>query len=271
VESGQINFDVKHGTDIVTPTTRTKASANSTGNINVSEEGGTGVKIFAGSAQVATTGGQTVTLEVNQAVLVDSAGKAGVKIELPPPPALVNPVSQAELQYVQPPETSAQLKWAAVRGATTYHLAMDYNVIQSKLLLSAALDEPTVNGTTHALAGLDPGKYFWRVAGVSKEGLEGDFSRVSFFSVVKPTEPTPPQPSAAIPLVVQVADLEGVLEVRGRTDAGAVVSVDGLAIKVLPDGTFNEYLRSTGQPFIVVRATAADGKFTEEKRPVPTR
>jgi hypothetical protein len=270
VQSGQVNFDLKQGTEIVTPTARTQASADASGSINVTDEGATGVKIFRGSAEVSTTAGQKVTVTDNQAVLVDSKGGAGPKIVLPPAPMLVAPPTQAELPYVTPPQPTAHLTWNAVNGAHRYHVAMDYNVTQADLLLSAALDQSDVNGTNHDLSGLDPGKYFWRVAGVTPEGIEGEFSRVSLFAVMKQPEPSPPA-AAGPKLEAQTADLEGVLEVKGRTDPGAQITVDGFAAKVLPDGRFCEHLRKTGEPFVVVRATAADGQFTEEKLPVPAR
>ena len=270
VQSGQVNFEVKQNTDIVTPTARTRAVANSTGNIDVDDEGGTGVKIFTGSAEVATTAGQKVTLADNQAVLVDAKGQAGPRIELPPAPVLVAPPADTEVPFVTPPETTAQLAWRVVKGAATYRVSMDYNVVQANLLLSAALEEPNIPSTSHELSGLDPGRYYWRVAGVSQEGLEGDYSKVSLFSVVRPPEPSAP-PSAAPRLVVQAADLESVLEVKGRTEPGAEVTVDGYAVRVLPDGTFNEFVRKTGQTFVVVKATTPDGQVTEEKRPVSRR
>ncbi len=191
VESGQVNFELKKDTDIVTSTARTRASANSTGNINVTEEGGTGVKIFRGSAQVSTKQGETVNLGDNQAVLVDPRGKAGARMELPPAPTLVAPPGKAELPYVPPPQATTKLQWEAVHGADTYRVAMDYNLQQAGLLLSAALDQPGIAATAHDLQSLDPGKYFWRVAGVSKDGLEGDFSKVSLFSVLSPPQPEP--------------------------------------------------------------------------------
>jgi hypothetical protein len=160
--------------------------------------------------------------------------------------------------------------WAGAKGAATYHVAIDYNVKQAELLLSAALNEPSIEGTNHDLTGLDPGRYFWRVAGVSEDGWEGDFSRISLFSVVKRPEATA-RPSAAPKLIVQVSDLESVLEVNGRTDPGAAVTVDGHEVTVLPDGGFNEHVRKSGGPFIVVRATAPDGQFAEERRPLPVR
>lgn len=80
-----------------------------------------------------------------------------------------------------------------MRGAQTYRVAMDYHVHQANLLLSAALDQPGIAATAHELQGLDAGSYFWRVAGVSKEGLEGDFSRVSSSRWSSPRRPSPPR------------------------------------------------------------------------------
>src|SRR2546425_2322963 len=268
VQSGQVNFELKKDTDIVTATARTRATANSTGNINVTEEGGTGVKIFQGSAQVATKQGQTVSLTDNQAVVVDPQGKAGTRIELPPAPRLGAPPGNAELPYLPPSQATTQLQWEAAHGADTYHVAMDYNVHQADLLLSAALDQAGVRATTHELRALDAGKYFWRVAGGSKEGLEGDYSKVLLFSVVKPAE-TEPAPSGAPSLTVDATSVaEGILHVKGRTEPGASVTVDGLEVKVLPDGSFSEFVKKAGKEVVVVRATSASGQFIERKRTV---
>jgi hypothetical protein len=264
VQSGSVNFDLKERTEIVTSTTRTTTSADATGSINVNDEGATGVKIFKGSAEVATTSGQTVTLAGNEAVLVDKQGGAGPRIALPPAPTLTAPHSQAELPYVPPPDPSVHLSWAAVGGAATYQVAMDYNVKQAELLLSAALESSDITGTEHAMTGLDPGNYFWRVAGVTREGLEGEFSQVSIFAVVPPV----PKAAGAPPLEARTADLDSVVEVAGRTDPGAQITVDGHLAKVLPDGRFREHFRKTGRSFIVIRATGTDGQFTEEQLPV---
>lgn len=266
IQSGQVSFELKRDMDIVTSTARTRAAANSSGNVDVSDEGVTGVKIFRGSAQVATRQGDTVVLADNQAVVVDKQGKAGPRIELPPAPRLIAPPGKAELPYA-PPGATAKLEWEPVRGAQTYRVAMDYNVQQAELLLSAALDEPRIPETAHQLQELDPGSYFWRVAGVSREGVEGDFSRVSSFSVVE-RAPTADPPRLA---VEATAVLDGVVLVSGRTDPGASVSVDGVQVTVLPDGSFGEHLRTARTGFLVVRATGPDGQFTEREAAVQAR
>jgi hypothetical protein len=178
---------------------------------------------------------------------------------------------------VAPPEATANLSWNAVKNGTTYRVAMDYNVTQANLLLSAALDEPGITTTAHAIKGLSVGRYFWRVSAVNKDGLEGAPSRVSFFAVVEPEVPQPAptatpglQPPA---LVLQAVDevAPGIVHVGGRTDPGAAVTVDGTPVKVMPDGSFSEHVRRGGTGGVLVRATAEDGQFTEQTRAVSKR
>jgi FecR protein len=273
VQSGRVNFSVgDQATEIVTPTARTKAGQNAAGNIDVGEAGDTGVRIFAGQAEVETTQGQRITLAENEAIRVDAAGAAGSKLALPPAPQLVAPPPAAELPYVAPPDTTTTLAWKAVPRAETYHVAIDYNVVQANLLLSAALDQTDVRQTTHELRGLDPGRYFWRVAAVNKEGLEGAYSRVSLFAILPGATPPPPPPPELTPLPLSVATVEevagGIIHVHGRAAPGSTVTVDGHEVDVSPDGSFSEYLRGTDRGEVLVRATGPDGRSRELTRPV---
>jgi len=276
VQSGRVNFSVgDETTEIVTPTVKATALQNTAGNIDVTGAGETGVKIFRGQAEVETTQGQTIQLGENQAVNVDAAGKAGARLDLPPPPTLVAPAPRASLPFVAPPDVTATLSWNAVGNGVTYRVAMDYNVTQANLLLSAALDEPGITTTTHELPGLDVGRYFWRIAAVNKDGMEGAFSRVSFFSVVEPEAPRPTPAAGPRPPALAMLSLDevapGIVHVGGRTDPGAAVTVDGTAVRVLPDGSFSEYVRRSGSGGVVVRATGPDGQLTERTRAVPKR
>jgi hypothetical protein len=278
VQSGHVNFSTgDEATEIVTPTLKTTASQNATGNIDVAESGETGVKIFRGQAEVETSQGQKITLVENQAVKVDSAGQAGAAMELPPPPTLVSPPSKARLPFVAPPEATTKLAWNAVKNGVTYRVAMDYNVTQANLLLSAALDEGGITATSHEIKGLNLGRYFWRVSAINKDGLEGASSRVSFFAVVEPEVTVPaatPTPGPE-PLTLQLQAMEevapGIVHVGGRTVAGAAVTVNGTAVKVMSDGSFSEYVKHRGTDQVVVRATAPDGQFAEQARAVAKR
>jgi hypothetical protein len=278
VESGRVNFSVgDQVTQIVTPTVTTTAQRNAIGNIDVGAEGETGVKVFSGQAEVQTQQGQRITLGENEALQVDAEGQAGEKQALPPAPTLLEPELKAALPFASPPDPSAELRWEAVPRGDTYHVALDYNVVQADLLLSATLDEPDVRNTRHALLGLDPGRYFWRVAAVNGAGLEGAFSRVSFFSVEQLPEPEPEaveEPEPAVPSL-SLAAIEdvgaGVLHVHGRAVPGSTVTLDGYEIKTRSDGSFSEYVRRTERAEVVVQAIGPDGQTTEQARPVPRR
>jgi hypothetical protein len=276
VDSGNVDFSVgDQTTEIVTPNLTTTAERHTRGSIDVGEEGETDVKVFQGQAEVATRQGQVISLGENEAVQVDARGEAGDKQLLPPAPILVAPEIRAALPYAAPPEATAELSWEAVMGGDTYHVALDYNVSQAELLLAATLDVPGIRDTSHALEGLDPGRYFWRVAAVNEQGLEGEFSRVAFFSVEPLPEAVPvavPEPALDVPFltlaeVVEVAP--GVLHVHGRAAPGSAVTVDGFPVGLLHDGSFSEHVRRTDRREVTVRATSPEGQFAERTRPVP--
>jgi hypothetical protein len=278
VESGNVNFSVgDQVTEIITPTLTTTAGQNSTGNIDVGEDGNTGVRIFQGQAEVSTSKGDVITLNENEALQVDSQGQAGGKQALPPPPKLLKPEIRATVPFAAPPEATAQLAWEPVKNGDTYRVALDYNVVQADLLLAATLDVPGIRQTRHELQGLDPGRYFWRVAAVNEAGLEGAFSRVSFFSVEPLPEAAPVEvadenlglPSLSLAPVEEVAP--GVLHVHGRAEPGSEVTVDGYPVTLASDGSFSEHVRRTDQTEVTVRATREGGQFAEQSRPVPRR
>jgi hypothetical protein len=271
VQTGRINFSVgEQKAEIVTPTARTTAESHSFGDIQVNEEGATGVKVFGGRARVETTRDQRITLLANEAVQVDAAGNAGAKLALPPPPALVAPPTRTQI----PKDAVARLSWTASPGGVSYRLAIDYNVTQANLLLSAALDAPGLTDTAHELRGLDIGRYFWRVAAVNAAGLEGAFSRTSLFSVVPPA----PQPVANVAratarLLLESVDevAPGVVLVAGRADPRAAVTLNGVRVRLAADGSFSECLQTGDASELIVRAAVPGGAVSEQSRPLGSR
>ena len=277
VQSGRVNFSVgDETTEIVTPTVRTTALQNASGNIDVTDAGETGVKVFRGQAEVETTPGPEDHPHREPGRAGRRRGQGGRQAGPAAAADARRPRGKGQAAAGRPPEASARLSWNAVQNGVTYRVAMDYNVTQANLLLSAALDEPGVTGTSHDLKGLGLGRYFWRVSAVNKDGLEGAFSRVSSFAVVEPEKPQPPTPTPGVAppvLVLQALDevAPGVVHVGGRTDPGATLLVNGTAVKVMPDGSFSEYVRRSGPGEVVIRATGADGQVAEQARAVSKR
>ncbi len=267
IQSGEVNFlvpqrDVRGGaTTISTPTVRTTAADEAEGSVNVAGGGASNLRLFRGSMEGQTTGGDRLALVANEGLRVDAQGRAGPKITLPGVPILTAPPPQADISYPSPAEATTLLAWKPVAGAVAYHVLVD---------LTASFNRPVVDRKewkplSMELRGLDVGGYFWQVAAVDKDGNQGPFSETSRFVVSQGT------PRGAPPLLTwePISPRGNTIQVKGRTEAGAALSLNGERIEVRPDGSFSEILTlSSGRQEVVLRATGAGGGVAELRRPV---
>jgi hypothetical protein len=179
-------------------------------------------------------------------------------------PTLLAPPHQAEITYPDPSRAITMLAWNPVPSAAAYHVMLDYSAYFNRPIVDSRFSGSSVQ------LRLDTGKYYWRVAAVDKNGIEGAFSEFARFAVVRrggggATGGPPP------PLVLQELELRtNILQVKGRTEPGATVTVNGQRVDVQVDGTFNEFitLDKPGRQFVVVRATGLAGGVNEQRRPV---
>lgn len=264
IESGEANFQtpargVPGSTTITTPTVRTTAQRETAGNIQVETSGATGLRIFKGQGEVQTRSGQRVAIGTNEGLRVDAAGAAGAKVALPGVPQLNSPNDRSELLFADVNQGLTLLTWMSVPGAATYRVVVDYSPSFARPLYDRRGHRPT----QMEMRGLETGDYFWRVAASDGGGAEGGFSEVWRFTIGKTAAAaTPP------PLSLEALEIKGnVLHVRGRTEAGASVTVNGERLDVQADGTFDEFLTfEGGATAILVRATSARGGTAELRR-----
>jgi hypothetical protein len=267
IQSGEINFQVPQrdvpgsATTISTPTVRTTAADEAAGNVNVAGGGASTLRLFRGSMEGQTTGGDRLALNANEGLKVDAQGRAGPKVTLPGVPTLTAPPPQADISYPNPAEATTLLAWKPVPGAVAYHVVVD---------MTASFNRPVVDRKewrplSMELRGLDVGGYFWQVAAIDKDGTQGSFSEPSRFVVSQGTPRGAPPPLTLEPL----APRGHAVQVKGRTEAGGTLSVNGESIEVRPDGSFNEFLTlPSGRQEVVVRATGSGGGTAELRRPV---
>jgi hypothetical protein len=265
IESGEANFQtpargVPGSTTITTPTVRTTAQRETAGSIAVETSGATGLRIFKGSGDVQTRSGQHVPLGPNEGVKVDAAGSAGAKVALPAVPQLNSPNDRSELLFTDVLQGLTMLTWTSVPGAASYRVVVDYSPSFARPLYDRRIQRPT----QMELRGLETGDYFWRVAAYDAAGTEGAFSDVWRFTIGKTAAAaaTPP------PLSLETLEIKGnVLHVKGRSEAGATLTVNGEKLEVQADGSFEEYLTfEGGATAILVRATSARGGTAELRR-----
>jgi hypothetical protein len=263
ISSGEVNFQTVRkntpdsATEISTPTVRTNAGELTEGGIRVAQSGDSDVRVFRGTTEVQTKAGDKFSLGASEALKVDAAGKAGPKLTLPGVPALLSPQHQAEISYPDPARATTLLLWKPVAAATSYHVMLDYSAYFNRPLVDrAGIAESQVE-----LRGLETGKYYWRVAAVDHSGVEGPFSEFARFTVSRPEGI---MPGAGPPPVLVLQPLElraNILQVKGRTEPGATLTVNGQRVDVSPDGSFNEFitLEKPGRQIVTIRSTGITG------------
>lgn len=267
ISSGEVNFQTVRrnmpdsSTEISTPTARATTGELSEGSINVAQSGSSDVRVYRGTTEVQTKTGDKVQVGASEALKVDEIGKAAPKVTLPAVPALLAPPHQTEVSYVNPAQATTLLVWKSVPGAASYHLMVDYSAYFNRPLV----DRTGIKDSSVELRGLDTGKYYWKVAAVDTGGVEGAYSDFARFTVSRPQGVGP---GAGPPPVLVLQPLEvraNILQVKGRTEPGATVTVNGQRVDVAPDGGFNEFvtLDKPGKQTVLIRSMGLNGGVRE--------
>ncbi len=248
---------------VSTPSSRGTLPGGSAAAIRVAQSGASDIRVFEGKVDVVTHLGQQLSVGPAERLKVNAAGTAGRKTQLPPPPDL-DAARELTASPAAGSGASFELSWKPVPRAVSYHLVVDQNAHFNWPLL----DRHGVKGTSVELRGLDPGYYYWRVATVAANDLEGAFSAFGRLVVA----PAGAGPSASPPpLFLDVLELrDAILHVRGRSEPGAVVTVDTQTAELRPDGSFDEFvtLDVAGPYEVIVRARGIDGGIAETRRTV---
>jgi hypothetical protein len=271
ISSGEVNFQtVRHNvpgsaTEISTPTIKGRVGENAAANIRVAEGGDSDIRLFRGNVRGETKKGQKVELNANEGLKVDAAGQAGAKVTLPPPPGLLAPQHQAEISYADSARATTLFLWKAVPQAASYRVMLDVTPSFNQPFS----DQRNVKDASLEVRGLQEGRYYWRVAAVDKDGNEGAFSDFAGFTVTKAAAAA--QKAAPPPLSIDSLDVRTqILQIKGRTEPGATLTVNGQRIDVQSDGSFNEFLtlEKLGKQTILVRAVGINGGVNEQRRSV---
>ncbi len=250
-------------TEVSTPTASGTVGELSNVAVRVTETGDSDFRLFAGTGRVETKTGQSYDLGSNEAVRVDASGKAGPKLLLPAIPVPLAPPHQAEITYPNPNIATTLLAWKPAEGSSSYHVMVDYSPHFNRPFV----DRKGLLDNSVELRGLDVGKYYWRVAALDKTGEEGEFSAFARFTVLSAAQGAhgdgPPPPLVIEPLDTR----QNLVQVKGRTEPGATLTVNGERMEVEGDGSFNDWitLQKPGRQIVVIRATGLNGGVSERK------
>ncbi len=172
---------------------------------------------------------------------------------LPPPPTVESPPPQLETSLDA--DRKLVLSWQAVPGAARYALQVSRN----RLFVDNLIDVDSRTKTRATLELRGEGTFQWRVAAVTKEGLQGPWSEPRTFRVsagVRAGErgdKTPPTIE-----LDQVQVYGNLFIVSGRTEPDATLRINGEPVVVAQNGTFTKTVLVPREGWSVLDLVAAD-------------
>ncbi len=260
--SGAINVYTSGSPSTVSTDAATAAiERDSRVSVDVAPGDRTEVTSFRGRTTV-STGRESVLLEGRERVTAEAKTQAiSAKVALPDAP---QPILPAENRiYDLKTGDQVELKWSKVPEAARYRL----QISRSRLFVPDAtevdLDDRVQTNARVKVS--KEGAFFWRVAAIESSGLTSDWSAVRRFKMM--TEPlksgtgdtTPPELAVYPP-----QQMGNLFLIYGKTEPGAIVTVNAEPADVEPDGSFRKTItvERDGATVLVVKSVDASGNET---------
>ena len=217
-----------------------------------------------GGMDVESKGGMKRTVDTFHQV-VQTGDLLSEPQSLPGRPQPLEPADNLEVDPTKVPRLV--LAWRPVAGVSRYALQVSRN----HLFVDNVIDVEN-RAKTHATLGLrGEGTFQWRVAAYDKGGSPGPWSPARKFRVAAlrtgggEKNANPPQLD-----LEDVKSYGSIFIVRGKSDPGVRVEINGEPVKVSADGSFQKTVQFTkeGWSFIEIKARDGWGKETVQRHRV---
>jgi len=206
---------------------------------------------------------QTVKLAEYEKVDFGNQSAQMIKSKEIRPPFLIAP-RDVDTVPVDMKSKEVTLSWGPVEGVRSYHVKVSKNKFFTGSPVLDQKDWPTLE---MRVKGLDPGVYFWEVYSSGDDGKESVASVRNSFTVVPKGEN-----NSGILLELDPLVQHGhVIEVRGRTEQGARVMVNGQEVAMVSsEGKFSHFTNPlpTGENLITITAQNAKGGVNTKQQTI---
>jgi hypothetical protein len=229
--------------------------------VDVAQGEKTEVTSYRGKTTV-STGLNTVTLEGRQRVVASArTGALSTRVNLPEAPFPILPADNRTFDLASGGDVD--LRWSRVPDAARYRI----QISRSRLFVPDAnevdLDDRT--GLSARIKVSRQGPYFWRLAAINRVGVSSDWSPVRRFRMLEEPvhagagDTTPPELSVLPP-----QQMGNLFLIFGKTERGAVVTVNADPADVTTDGSFKKTvtIERDGYAMLVIKAVDPSGNET---------
>lgn len=264
--SGAINiYTAASSSTVATDAATASIDRESRVAVHVEKGEKTEVTAYRGKATVSTAkekvvlgGREKVSARVRDGVI-------SPKVLIPETPELAMPPDNRF--YDMKTADQIELKWNPVPKTLRYRI----QISRSRLFVPDAtevdLDDRTTTSTRVKVS--REGSYFWRVAAINASGHPSDWSAVRRFKML--SEPVPAGLARSSPPRLTVSppqQMGNLFLVFGKTDPGAIVTVNAQPTDVEPDGSFRKTVTINREGYTTLVVKAVDAAGNETVKPV---
>jgi hypothetical protein len=189
------------------------------------------VTVDSGSAEL-NRGNEHVDIGQYERATVPADGGSIVKTQVLAPPDLIEPLNLQPIIAIDPKKDVVHFAWKPAATAKVYEFEASTTTMFNRIIF----DRKT-SGTSVDIAGFDPGEYFWRVIAIDDKNMASDASEPYKFTLVAQGK------AQEMLLEIDGTELQGnVVEVRGRTEPGAALIINGASVAdIQSDGRFRYF------------------------------
>ena len=210
------------------------------------------ILVKKGSSEIERNG-EVVRLSNWEKVSFQSASKSMERATEIGPPTPITPGNMMPV-FVNDGEKAKEVEfaWTPMANAAGYRLRISHNPYFSSLLLDRKVETASV-----AVTGLPVGAYYWSIQSYDAAGKESVESEKNRFTIIVKTKEKIELSLDIDPLIQH----GHVIEVTGKTEAGARVMVNGREVPLVSDdGTFHYFTPPLPNGENVVTVTAQNAK-----------
>ena len=242
VDRGQIKVrtdqQAEGTTNVVeTPLSQNRLAAQTAASFGVREDKIEELRVSSGAVETNTRGGQTTTLRGGEYVSLNQSGNIKERERLLESPVPSAPRNLEKVAAARGGAASVVLRWLRPQaGAAPAHYRVEVATSPFFAASGKVIDRDRLGATEFGIGDLQPGNYFWRVRAVAPSSQASEWSEAQKFVIVTEGGGGGGQVGVSD---VKTEYLAGSIHlVRGRTQPGNVVRVNGRETTAAADGSF---------------------------------
>ncbi len=264
MQYGWVNLDTsERDSSVTTPDAQARVRRDSEAAVSYDRDSGTAHFVsYEGNVEVASKSGvRREVAPLKQVVQV--GGDLSTPSDLPPRPQLLAPADNFQVNFGKTQQL--KLDWTPIRGAVRYAL----QIAKDGSFTDRVIDAPDRLRTGATLGLRGEGSFEWRVAAVDRDGVQGPWSEPRSFRVASLASGRDEGKKLGIALHA-VNSYGNIFMLRGATEAGAELTINGERVIVEPDGSFTTTIQvfEEGWSFLTMRAENARGNTIERRERV---